>query len=604
MRLTFSDYSDPQIDPNDPFVPQAIVGDETLETAISDPAVFAASSSLPADALRRHTTEVAMRDVLRQQQLIVYDMGRTIGVLQPFVRSVIPSLRFVDLSLESLTPKSIARHAVQTWIGAAADVLSAVPNLYVQIAAAALDLSLTLVSWAQWIGKIDQPQARLVTPEMPVQEYSDETDAYLFNNDVRLTMQTTYDWTRLFMPRYRGELTGKTFKNRIQQRSIGWALGTGEIPRVHYPGSGRNKWKEWSYTDATTEGGGYLNSGGLGMIPGGQRIYGIVQTTAIEVPYGPRRGHPTVYDPRCDGYHGVSRTDIGSYYPTTTQGALSIWDFCFKIGPAMYTIDALGLAVGRNDSYSYEVFGWRDYLDAIWNGVIELWRNETYEGGWGCSFWKAALQALVQNYTVSQFGIGTLSWTPSTNDALTLKDQDNWEDSNVFERVIKESLWQLTSAQLLYLGKSNIAAYLPIKGGVDADPLKQETVMGSMRDHVLRRQFYQARRRILDGPGKYNVVLKDVLDPVFRNQIKDAGGGKQADRDPEILQLALPEGVAVPQGGTGLPLGSRVTPGRSLWPYFAAGGLAVAATGIGYYFWDEIADAVRAGRQHLPRRLR
>jgi hypothetical protein len=531
VRLRLRDYKRPDFDPDAPFVPHALLGDETLENAILDPAIFATRVGLPPDALRQQTTRLMLRDVLRQQQFLVFDVGRSVGVLSEHVPAVSRALQFVDLASASMDAVNLAESMLGTAIGLAAKTLGSIPNLYVQIAAAALALVDNLVRWAQWIGKIDQPQARLVIPEMPMQEYSSQTDADLFNSDVRVTMQTGYDWSRIFSPRYAGKLTGITAKNRIGQRSIGWALGTGQVPRVVYPASGRHADRhKWRYVDARTEGGGFLASGGLGMMPGGDRIFGIVQTTATEAASGPRRGHPTVYDPRCDAAISsdpVVRTDLGSYYPVTTQGAASLWSFVTRRGPEMFTIDCFGLMNGRTaDKSGAEMMAWPRYLTRIWEGVVQLWRAEKYEGGWGCSFWKAALQQLVQAYTVSgDLGVGVVSWTPTSNKALTSKDQDKWEAANVYDARIKDTLQKLAAEQLLALGTSNVAAYLPIKGGADADPLRQPQIMGAMREYQVRRAFVQARKRILNTDAKKTVCLRDVLDPEFKRQITRRGGG-------------------------------------------------------------------------------
>lgn len=613
MRLTLDDYVNRDVDPNSPYEAQATVGDEFLEAALLDPALMSGSSVVSPAALEREMTFMVMRDVARQQQHIVFDMARDVGILQPFARTAVDALQYVDFSIGSLSPQSIQNSMLGTGIGIAANALSAIPNLYAQIAALVLDFSVSLVAWLQKLLGIDQPIAQPVRALFPTQEYSDEVDSDLFNHQVRLVMRSSYDWSSIFMPRYTGQLSSLSLKNEIGQRSVGWGLGYGENAKILWPrkcpsghrDEGKNKC--WDFTPTGPQSQVFRGSGGLGMVPGGQRIFGIVQTTALMSPTGPRTGHPSMYDPRCGGEHRVERIDIGTYYPTTTQGAMSIWDFVFQVGPAMYTIDAIGLAEGRaagNDRY--EIHGWKRYLKEIWEGVVELWRNPEYEHRWGCSFWKGALQQLVQNYTVSNFGVGVLSWTPSTNDKLSLADQDAWEKHNVYEKVIKEALWKLHAAQLTFLGKSNIAAYLPIYGGVKANPLQQEKVMGSMREYVIHRAFVEARERILKGDSKYNVVLADVLDPVFRKQIKDAGGGK-GDRDVQTLQF-VPEALAIPVGGLGLPpkfetpkFETQPSKGRKPWGYMAAGAGALALTGLGYYFWDDLAALMTTARERLPR---
>lgn len=605
MRLTLNDYVDPQIDPNANYVPQAVVGDEFLDAALLDPALFAGTNVISPEALERETTFMVMRDVARQQQHIVFDTAREIGILQPFVPETLGALQYVDFTIDRLTPQSIQNSMLATGIGIAADTLSAIPNIYAQIAALVLNFSVSLVKWAQYLLGIDQPISAPVRAMLPTQEYSDEVDSDVFNHQVRAVLRSSYDWSSIFMPRYQGQLSGITRKNEIGQRSIGWALGSGGVPKIQWPvrcpsgHANEGKKKCWNFTE-----GELLGSGGLGMMPGGERIYGICQTTSNLVPTGPRTGHPSMYDPRCDHRDPVTTIDLGSFYPTTTQGALSIWDFIFQIGPAMYTVDAIGLMNGREKGSSdYEIQGWSQYVTEIWEGIVPLWRNSDYEHRWGCSFWKGALQGLVRNYTVSNYGVGVLSWVPTTNDALSMSDQDKWEDNNVYELIIKEALGKLHAAQLITLGRTNIAAYLPIYGGVSANAQNQEKVMGAMREYIVARSFSEARRRILESDSKYNVVLADVIDPEFRKQIVDAGGGKEKGDD--IVTLSLSE-IAIPKGGLGLPGGQRTTPSaaRKPWKYVAAGGAAIAATSLSYFFWDDLAALLTQARSRLPRRIR
>jgi len=608
VKLTLEDYNNPQVDPNRSYRPESMIGSESMEAMLLDPALLVGTAGISPNALRYEMTSMLMHDIGRMQQHIVFDLAKNVGILQPFVATTRDALQFVDFSLDRIVPNAIAQAMLSTGIGIATQTLSAVPNIYVQIANLALGFVMKLVSWGAGLEPLNQPVRELLR----TQEYSEDVDSDVFNLQVRTLMRTSNDWSSIFAPRYRGQLTSVFRASETGQRSQGWALGDGTVTKILWPRtcpSGSQyagKKKCWDWSD-----GQFLPTGGLGMIPGGERIYGIVQTTSLEPANGPKTGHPAMYGTRCGGAEKVSRLDLGSFYPTTTQGALSIWELIFQIGPAMYTVDAIGLAEGREKgNWDYEIYGWKRYLNEIWEGVIRLWRNAEWEHNWGCGYWKGALMNLVQNYTYSPYGVGVMSWTPNTNDALSLFDQEKWEESNVYEQLMKEALWKLTSSQLLYLGKSNIAAYLPIYGGVEAHPLQQEKKMGAMREYVIQRAFVEARRRILEGDSKYNVVLKDVVDPTFRKQIKDAGGGKESGQDMVTLQLTDLSGVAIPTGGLGIDPGIRVTPKqpKRTWPYLAAGGGALAATAAGYYFWDDLARLLTKARnkvrQRLPRRLR
>ena len=628
MKLELSDFTKRDINPQENYIPISATGDETLENALLDPALLASLTG-GGTGLKRELTRMATADVLRQQQFLIYSMASRVGVLEPFVSATKKALQAFDFDANSLDAARIAASILKTNLGIATDVLAAVP-VYGQIAAAVLEFAFKLA----FIADNMLEKAKLVTPLLPMQAYSPATDQDVFNIQVLRLTRGDVDWTTIFMPRYntRGELTGETRENRVGQLSIGWALGNGVLPRanfhdLHRKDQRKSKWSigQGEFEAATDSAG----QAGLGFIPGGERIYGIVQTTALYDQLGPSRAYTSVYNKRCAGIEQVDRADTGALYPTTTQGVLSLWDFMIQRNPAMFTIDPQGLYDGRS---STGVQGWRTYFNKIWEGVLRAWRNPEWEGGWGCSFWEAALMQLVTNYTVGYNGV--IGWTGAfspgrprpdrTGDAvhgpIDSKDQDRWDNENVFTKIIEPTLRNLLSAQMHYLSTTTMAAYLPIYGGVDADPLRQDLIMGSMREPIVAKMFVQGRRQILDGPLKYDVRLVDVVDREFRRQIRNAGGGTTgrgmpviSARPPLVITARPPTGGSgwaptpdsewTPPGGFGLvPQPSQPSKWRQAAPYLIGGGTAVAATAAGYYFWDDLAALLRRARRRLPGR--
>ncbi len=289
----------------------------------------------------------------------------------------------------------------------------------------------------------------------------------------------------------------------------------------------------------------------------------------------------------------------------------------------MYTVDALTAKLQ-----------WQYYFNSIWRGIERTWGKTSWRGGdsvygWGCGFWENALQEVVRNYTVGidgQIG-GALSWVPSNigkanQDRLANDAEDHWEASNAYTQIIEPALERLAEAQRWYMDNSTLAAYLPIEGGVNADPLvDQPRIMGAMREGNmgLRNRFNRARQRILDGHQKYEVRLRDVLDPVYRKQIEDAGGGTgQLGFSAKMPGEPRPY---PPQGGIGLSaevrpmfppdFGDRIAAlgirdklakiGHSRTLPYVTGALAVgSATALSYYYWDEIADFLGKTRRRLP----
>lgn len=594
---TIASFKGVSFDPALPF--QAVTpDDELLDNVMFDPGLLIAELALDPGELAVVTAEMALRNSLRQQQYIVYDIASRVGVLSPFVGTTQNALKAFDVILTDLDTEMATAEAITTSIGVASMALSAIPTIYTQIASAIVNVGL-------WVANMVIEYQAEIPQQRPAQEYSKDTDVTQFNQGVRKIMHGSLDWTSIFSPRFSGSLAAQVREDDYDRIVIAFAPGNGRIAKVGVTGKGKKR--KATFPDS----GAFDPTGGLGMVPGGQRIFSVVQITPTEEPEGPSGFHPTLFDPRCGSTYKSTALDVGAWYPVTAQGALSLWDFLWQRGAAMYTVDPVSARIA-----------WKHYFDSIWDGVDRTWGRTAWQGnqtdmGWGCGFWQNALQDLIANYTVSvidgKIG-GAMSWRPSTlteadQGLLSGSDENLWDKYNAYTKIIKPALDQLETAQIWYLENTTIAAYLPIDGGKNADPLGQDRVMGAFGAgrKAMRDRFNHARNRILNGPAKYEVRLRDVLDPIYRAQIENAGGGTQAVELGFTAKMPGEPAPFQPEGGTGLPLAPFPQPvapkKRGAWP-FIAGGLVTSATALSYFYWDDAARVVAAARQRLPKRLR
>lgn len=161
----------------------------------------------------------------------------------------------------------------------------------------------------------------------PLQTADSVTDSGLVQNQVRTTLQTQ-DWTRLFLPRFKGEWVGI-------ERDKGFAFAQGEVDK-------------WSDEFAGDEGEAFVPSGGVGLIPGTT-----ILTSVIQVNLDPRGAAFKAFlnrgsDPRGAYSHTnpVSGAqyiiDTGSFYPATARLAGLAWEWATKPGsPYLYRLDCI-----------------------------------------------------------------------------------------------------------------------------------------------------------------------------------------------------------------------------------------------------------------------
>jgi len=576
-----------------------------LANVLLDPALATESlvqAGVPLSQIQKLLAQTALNNVLLQQQYLVFDMATHIGVMSSYAGVTSQALQSSLVVVNKLSSDAIASDVVLTAIGAAGNVLSAVPTMYTQIAGAIVGLGVALA-------KLIMGSPVEIYSSIPAQSYSKVTDTGQFNNKIR-AVTIGSDWTAIFLPRYRGQLSMQVRHDEMDRLVFGWGLGDGKVPRITNTG-GTAKQDPKAGAD-----GSFDDTGGLGMIPGGERIYSIYQSTLLEQE-AVWKYHHTVGDPRCGRAPGslkVQSLDVGSFYPTSAQAAMTLWDFIFQRGPATYTINPFTLIVA-----------WSSYFNAIWEGAAEYYSNSAYIGsqegvsggsyGWGCGPWDASLSDLLSNYVVNglgQIGPGIGAWAPAefgdrAYKRLNNDDQIAWAQNNVLNAIIMPALTKLSYAQTWYLQNTSIAAYLPVYGGVAADPSGQ---MGAFTGNdagtkSMRKLFVAARKRIVGTSDKYDIRLDDVIDPTFRHEIEDAGGGTQGFG---LVAKPPKEQVAAwtPTGGPGIPtgfgdgfeglsiLGTRI-PNEVA---FVVGGTAATAA-MAWVFRDDLRGVYEGARRIL-----
>jgi len=613
MILSLQDFKNPWINPNQAFRSD-FAPDEFLVDAALDPALALENLDLPGDQIARYVARGAINSVLMQQQYLVYDISSQVGVLAPYVGVTEAALQAFDVIVKQLSTDVVAAEAINSVIGACGSVLSAIPTIYTQIAGAIISLSSSIASIV--MGNSTTPPREI----LPCQEWSEETDEYQFNKNFRAFTSSGYDWTGIFAPRYEGQLSMKICRGTASGRMAWvWGFGNGEI--VHLGESGGN------YT--FSEDGTFIAAGGLGMIPGGQQIYSLYQSSLVNIRNrqssqiaaggainvgepGNKWGHPMFGDPRCGDYDIVS-VDIGKYYPTSAQAAVSLWCFLFQRGAATYAVNPYELSER-----------WSKYFIDLWDGVEGAWGKSFYEGkggigsdslkedglGWGRQPWRNSLSDLLINHGVGAFGnigdIGTYSPDPCQAH-LTENDQEAFWTGSVLGKIIIPALGKLAMAQAWYLDNTTMAAYLPIEGGKDANPLQQPTVMGAFGgttdgSKVLRKKFVDARNRILNGAQKHEVRLDDVLDPVYRQQISAAGGGTGTQAFGITAKPPLDQLAWTPTGGAGYEPPTN-PPSEDGHTGLIVAGSAVALGGLAWWFRDDVRRVVLSARERVRSRL-
>ena len=538
MLFTPDDFENPGFDVDfRSALPSAdLLGDSTLDGGLST-----SFSGLVGASLQRHLVELSATDALRAQQHVVRGLALTTGLLShgaPIIRKALNGFNVRGTTSQA----ELTEQLVTTSIGTAANVLSAIPTLYTQVASAVLGLGLMLYDLFR------APKGKLPAHALPLQTYDDDTDAGHIHVHVNRALKDR-DLTSLFLPRFEGSLTVQTRRDEAGRYALAFGLGNGEVG----------------------QGAQFRPTGHLGFVPGGRRISSLIQTLLLEPPL---KDGPPFYDPRCGGceWSGGAKVvgrDVGSFYPSTNNAALTVWNHVLQAGPAMYEVDAVALQSA-----------WRDHADAWGDGLAWLWNLGPQKSYWGTGVWRCALQEATRLQTIGVGEqIGVVSWAPFDGCA-DLYPLPGFLDNNLYARLADRASMALWLAQHYYLRHTTVAAYLhPDPGSARNDPAMQASID-------------DARRRILESPERYDVRERDVVDLDYATALREAGAFEPGYQRTLVLNqtekrrltpagLSLsehaPEPPDLPNPGGGPPL---PRPPETRSPKRSTSGLALAA-GLG-----------------------
>lgn len=526
MILDLDDYVDRDVDPTAPFIPH-IVHEDALRAALLNPA-----AALPPE-IQTLVLQSQGTDALRVQQHLIYRVGRTIGILHEGVAKARGALQAFDPLMQGTISNTTAMvlEAAATSIGTASDAIAAVPIVgwIIKALAAAIEAGLKL---AAGIEASLEPGRLIGAQPVAADDYRGNADADLINLRL-LTQAQSRDWTTLFMPSMTGELAAQIRQDASGRIVIAWGLQqNGSVPRIVIDSRGL---KQWTYHFSDAGGVPFEPSGGLGAVPGSTRIVSVVQSALVERG-GPHRGHESYGDPRCGSSRKTVDVDVGTWFHSTASGAAALFGYCTKAGAPAYTLATQEI-----------VNAWQAYVDTIWEGIERLWRNESWEGGWGCGPWQNALQGLARAHCVGADGqIGSFgAWAPTRYEKrLTSADRNAWEANNICTKIIKPAMIDLREMQLALLRKTPMAAYLPATG------------LGSMRDPSVKEAFETARQQLVERPRgalrrRAQLRWGDVVDPWYRDMLERASiGSKDGSGGIEPGDYKPPR-IAMPQSGGG-----------------------------------------------------
>lgn len=531
------DFGPGALDLNLPYV-SALPGQDLLRDTVLDPSLavdWKGSNILHALSINSFTV-----DALHLQQYMVGWSSQSLGVLSeyaPYFQSALDAF-FVPTTTDTY---DLIEGIVLSTIGAAAGVLSAVPNPYTQIAGALIGMGTQL-----YVLLAEGPQ-KLPPFVIPAQEYNQETDEAQFNGKVRAVLSIedppdAYDYTPLFMPRFQGD---PVLEYRFQGNRLGVAFGFGEhggvsriLERDCRTYQEKNKAKAECDEDVPAgESFTPAGSSALGYVPGGVRITSVIQCFPTENP----SGRAPWYDSRCGGDKAVLISDVGMFYTSTNQGIQMLWNMLMKNSPQMFTLDTDRLKTA-----------WSDYIGTALEGVVWLW-NHKAKNDWGQGTWHSMIGGIASAFTTGIGGgqespgsIGMVFPDPANCGSLSPANDplffEAWYEQNLYNALIKPALDTLADRQAHYLNDSFIAAYLPrpqngyVTGAINS---RRPTSLAA---------FDTARKAILQGYGKIAVNLDDVIDPVYRAQIEAA-----LPKFPSFDVSAAPVGPGNPSGRLTMP---------------------------------------------------
>lgn len=558
MLFKLKDFKDKAININENFQSQ-LPGKEILADSLLDPGLDISSLGVAGERLKSKIIDIAARDTLKLSQILVGRMATSIGFLSDAYGPVSTALTAIDGSFGSSKVDSLSGNMLATSIGSASQYLSMVPNPYVQLAAAIINVGTTIFALAV-------TNTAPSISAMPSQKYDEDTDQGQVNfkilnytqqglSDHKNNPGMAYDYSNLFAPRFSGD---PAIEYRSQGRVWGIAFGFGKAGIEDDPSRNGSPFRANKDSFGDT---------GLGYVPGGNSITSVIQCfpmeplgTGLVGKVGSKYGKPDAKDwakfamllpfmknpqeircnpadlnnkkkrdaclplyPERGAGHPAAALDVGQYYPASNNALNLIQNMCMSEGPALFCIDTDRL-----------LSEWADYYDAALDGIKWFWKNKKQRNFWGETAWKSMLGYISTGFIADQFptykgkkavqpsnlGGGIGHYVPPPDGDLKPQFFDQWKKYNLFNYGIKNYLKWIKARQIWYLNNTQLAAYLPpkasgYKGGY--------YITGAInwKNNDLMNAWVDARRRILTTYERDFVNIEDVIDHDFKKLLEE-----------------------------------------------------------------------------------
>ena len=349
--------------------------------------------------------------------------------------------------------------------------------------------------------------------------------------DGSLALASSADYSSLFMPAYTPDKPWK-----IQWRDSGIAAQQGDPQMAHAP-RGETEYK-FDIGDGST----------FGFMPGTGVMLRVLQSSYRF--YGTMRGNPVdrfvlrcrAVDRGCwktaqafDGsrdcrqcvtaesvwpvkglgwaYAGLALNvttpgeNVGAFYSSTNKLIGTILDMATRPGPLLYTVEWFSV----HES-------WKACFERFWEFARSYW---TAYHGWGWRGLISRLATLMVAFEDSEGEMhlgGRLPAMPASLVASPREDPKFAVDfeHSIFNRVIAPYCVGVGKLQRYHLNTLDVA-YVPPGAGALYNP------DGSMRQTALAREFVKSRAELLDSTKRMLVDLRQVADPVYRNELLRKG---------------------------------------------------------------------------------
>lgn len=560
-------------------------------TVLQDPGVGAAmESGAGRPAL---ISKLVMEDFMSVSKLSMFNLSQNVGFNDPNLKRITGQLFDVASDTigliqglqEGKFDQDFADRVLDTASMAFLNILSGVPNLYVQVAAMITSSILTIMEAVNNGNKNEIDDSKLIpiqtadtsTDEVQVQgmvgrlEATDPDSELVvyrkYSDRDNSVAQARLQYTPFFLPRFRG---GWKWEWRsINKKSAGVAF-----QRSTFEG-------EMEGSGALFEPNMFEDADCIGFMPGSQFCQSVIQTqftNYFPTTIGDSRWSPTKYNirskykdrwcrypnkaktkitrkkyqdgkgdydydckhavglgsvwtdgPIYGGLHPLMMTtpssNVGQFYSSLNKGLFNLWAQMNEPGPLMYSVDC------------EEMLGqWQAYFETFWLTAPVWWRKYR---GWG---WKGQVSSAISHMLCSR---------PSAWDPDDESQQNDWiigpstqgrtydvfpdiQDTNphmpwgrsIFECVIKPAVMDLARRQYQFLD-TTLIAYLPPRAGAyyrwGYDNVGYRDQAGVPHANNIVSRFYENRRALLHSGKRMGVDLRLVIDREYRKALIDAG---------------------------------------------------------------------------------